>query len=306
MLDDEIVSASGNDDDNDDGSEELSQTDEIATDNVINKLVSMANTGDVTANVSAASDLPVSTVLTSSSTPEDVQAMIVKAVWEKKNIRRALTNAVRDTLPTFKKQIQKDIKKKMPKVVLKPLLNEFNALNKLESKIFVILQKQLSKSIKKTMAKAVKKNVSHQIGEVEKTTADLHELVGLVSQLVRIVYSVAPPISVATEGEKESQAQAQSEPEPAVEVLESSQGEKQSSDPEPPTSSALVVYSDFIKPLFKKPKVVIYIRILAPTPLNSIRPVTFKNVPFEQFTVHLFNSISSEFSPTPPPRIDDK
>nr|GEX03399.1 hypothetical protein [Tanacetum cinerariifolium] len=170
----------------------------------------------------------------------------------KDTLSHAFTNAIKDTLPTFKKQIQNDIKKNMHKVVLKHLYKDFNALNKLESKRYVILQKQLIKSIKKTMAKAVKKNASRQIGEVngllrqsakhhmqmikyieqimhstvkvpkdimvinaqhlrtkvEMTAANLHELVRLVFQLVQIVDSVAPPISVATKGEKESQAQA--------------------------------------------------------------------------------------------------
>ncbi|GKE87443.1 hypothetical protein Tco_1564918 [Tanacetum coccineum] len=48
----------------------------------------------------------------------------------KDTLPQALTSAVRDTLPDFRKHIQKEIKKKIPKVVLKPLYKEFNALNK--------------------------------------------------------------------------------------------------------------------------------------------------------------------------------
>ncbi|GJT94271.1 retrovirus-related pol polyprotein from transposon TNT 1-94 [Tanacetum coccineum] len=220
MSDDEIMFVSGNEEEDDDF-KKLSQVDEIAVDNVIDKLVGMANTEDATTNVCIASDL------------------------------HAHTSVVRDTLPTFKKQIQKAINKKMPKVVLKPLYIDFNALNKLKSERFFILQKQLSKSIKKTMAKAVKKNCALRLLE--------HW---------RIVDLVAPPISAATEGEKESQAQAQSELEPAME----------------------------------KPKVVIDIPIPALTPLNSI----IDNIPYEQFTINLFSSGSSEFSPTPPPSMVDK
>ncbi|GJW02095.1 hypothetical protein Tco_1560951 [Tanacetum coccineum] len=215
MSDDEIMFVSRNEEEDDDF-EKLSQVDEIAVENVIDKLVGMANTKDATTNVSIAYDLHVSIVYASSSAP-------------------AHTSVVRDTLPTFKKQIQKAINKKMPKVVLKPLYIDFNALNKLESERFVILQKQLSKLIKKTVAKAVKKNAS-----LEKIAADLHELVGLVSQLVRIVDLVAPPISAATEGEKESQAQAQSELEPAMEVPASSQGSGSSEfSPTPPPRGGL-------------------------------------------------------------------
>ncbi|GJR45894.1 hypothetical protein Tco_1313997 [Tanacetum coccineum] len=232
MPDDEIMFVSRNDDEDDD-SKELSMADEIAADNLIEKLISVANTRDANTNVFAATDLPISTVSASTSTivtsPRDVQALIVKVVWEKKNIPRVkipndtlletLTNAVRDTLLGFQHQIKKAIKKQMPKVVIKPLYKEFNALSKLEIQRFVILQKKLSKSMRETVGKYVMKNVKSQIREhlqtkVEKTSADLHELVELVPQLVRIVDSVAPPVNAAIEGEKKSQAQ----PDPAIET----------------------------------------------------------------------------------------
>nr|GEZ22827.1 hypothetical protein [Tanacetum cinerariifolium] len=102
---------------------------------------------------------------------------------------------------------------------------------------------------------------------MEKTTSDIHELVELVPQLVRIVDSVAPPLNAATKGEKESQAQS----DPAIEIPTIAQGEQQSSNEEPP-----------------------------------IRPITFDSIPFEQFTTNLFSSSSSEFSHTPPPSMTDK
>ncbi|GJX57472.1 hypothetical protein Tco_0287369 [Tanacetum coccineum] len=53
MHDDKIISVLGNDDDDDDF-EELSKADEISANNVIAKLISIANTGDADINVSAA------------------------------------------------------------------------------------------------------------------------------------------------------------------------------------------------------------------------------------------------------------
>nr|GEU74684.1 retrovirus-related Pol polyprotein from transposon TNT 1-94 [Tanacetum cinerariifolium] len=47
-------------------------------------------------------------------------------------------------------------------------------------------------------------NANHLHTKVDRTLVDLHELLGLVSQLVRIVDSVAPPANAATEREKES------------------------------------------------------------------------------------------------------
>ncbi|GKB70657.1 hypothetical protein Tco_0932069, partial [Tanacetum coccineum] len=82
MPDNEITSVSGNKEEDDD-SKKLYQADEIAADNVIDKFVSMANTGDATKNVYATSHLYVSTVFASSSAPRGVQALIAKALWEK-------------------------------------------------------------------------------------------------------------------------------------------------------------------------------------------------------------------------------
>nr|GFC24722.1 hypothetical protein [Tanacetum cinerariifolium] len=62
MTDNEIMSVSGNDNEDDD-SEELSMADEIVADNVIAKLVSFANTWDVDTLVFAASSLQVSTMV---------------------------------------------------------------------------------------------------------------------------------------------------------------------------------------------------------------------------------------------------
>ncbi|GJW90304.1 hypothetical protein Tco_0167857 [Tanacetum coccineum] len=54
MHDDEIISVLGNDDyDDDDDSKELSEADEIVANNVIAKLINIANTVDANTNVSA-------------------------------------------------------------------------------------------------------------------------------------------------------------------------------------------------------------------------------------------------------------
>ncbi|GJV15598.1 retrovirus-related pol polyprotein from transposon TNT 1-94 [Tanacetum coccineum] len=61
----------------------------------------------------------------------------------------------------------------------------------------------------------------HLQTKLERTSADLHELVELVRQLVRIVDSLAPLVNAATEGEKMSQEQSdmsQAHYDPAIEV----------------------------------------------------------------------------------------
>nr|GEW60036.1 retrovirus-related Pol polyprotein from transposon TNT 1-94 [Tanacetum cinerariifolium] len=139
MPNDKIMSVLRNEKEDDD-SEKLSQADEIVTDNVTDKLVSIANIGDATTNVSAAFDLHVSTVSACSPAPSSSQQCCKEKLKQKFNsapstipkivcdaisqqlpdlltttlkdtLPSALTSVVRDTLPAFRKQIQRAIKK---------------------------------------------------------------------------------------------------------------------------------------------------------------------------------------------------
>ncbi|GJT81241.1 hypothetical protein Tco_1055583 [Tanacetum coccineum] len=132
------------------------------------------------------------------------------------------------------------------KNILPQLLNDsFNSLNKLESQRFVTLEKKLRKSIlcqasdeadqlHRTDPSLIYKvprdilvvNAKHLQTKLDRTSNDIHELVELVTQLVRTIDSVAPPSNDDTKGEKESQAH----PDPAMEVPTSTQGKQQSSD----------------------------------------------------------------------------
>ncbi|GJX58938.1 hypothetical protein Tco_0290328 [Tanacetum coccineum] len=122
----------------------------------------------------------------------------------------------------------------MPKVlntsILKPMYKEFNALNKLETKRFMILDKSMRKTIRKTDSKFVCKNVNNKMGEVDgllrqllrdvlvvnakhlqtkidRTSIDLHDLVGMVSRVVNLMDPSTPSVNVATEGENEFRSQ---------------------------------------------------------------------------------------------------
>nr|GEV77224.1 hypothetical protein [Tanacetum cinerariifolium] len=66
-----------------------------------------------------------------------------------------LKDSVKQALPKFDKRVKKTLKAGVDELVLKPLNKEFNALNTMERRRFVILQKQLSKDIKKTVGKSV-------------------------------------------------------------------------------------------------------------------------------------------------------
>ncbi|GKA57421.1 hypothetical protein Tco_0756609 [Tanacetum coccineum] len=105
--------------------------------------------------------------------------------------------------------------------VLKPMNREFKALNKLESQSdinrllrqCVKHQMQLIKYIEQIIHSSIKVprdilvvNAKHLQTKVDKTFVDLHELVDLVSQLMKII-SMVPFTKATVEGEKESQEQ---------------------------------------------------------------------------------------------------
>ncbi|GJR27141.1 hypothetical protein Tco_1103373 [Tanacetum coccineum] len=120
------------------------------------------------------------------------------------------------------------------------------------------------------------------------------------------------------QGEKKSQEQSDL----AVKVPGHAQGEQQSNDSTAKAataievranaqreqmSSALVFHSSDEEPPAKKLKVFLEDYLIpSPTPLNFVRPTIINNILYEQFTVNLFSSGSSEFSPTPPPKMADK
>nr|GEY24085.1 hypothetical protein [Tanacetum cinerariifolium] len=87
----------------------------------------------------------------------------------------------RETMYGFNRQIKKAIKDEMPKIlntsILKPMYKEFNALNKMES------SRQLE-------------------AKVDKTSADMTELVGLVSRVVHLMDTSTLHSSATIEGRR--------------------------------------------------------------------------------------------------------
>ncbi|GJW39411.1 hypothetical protein Tco_0065256 [Tanacetum coccineum] len=168
MLDDEIISIFGNDndDDDDDDSKELSEVDEIVANNVIAKLNNIANTMDANTNVAAPNTPELDPLghlqkgLDSLATQVDnlesslsqkladkidssVPQMIADAFETRmpdllsdtlKNILLQLLNdSIKKLMPKFDKRVKKTLKAEVLDVVLKPLNKEFNMLNMLES-----------------------------------------------------------------------------------------------------------------------------------------------------------------------------
>ncbi|GJT61597.1 hypothetical protein Tco_1005130 [Tanacetum coccineum] len=263
MSDDEVMSISGNEDEEADSDRELSVADEIEDDKVIDTLVSITNKEGTHTTIFVAFDPKVSSMYASSSSPitfqGDVQAMIAKAIWEKKNIPRRtihhlyalgalqridffvahvhnlglfLLDKFVDKMDSSTPRMVADaFEERMPELLSDDLKNIFphilnDSAKKLVSKFdkrsaICYFEKKLRKSIRKKVGKSVQRNVKEHISavngllrdilvvttkhlqtKVERTSADLHELVELVRQLMRIVDSVVPYVNAATEGEK--------------------------------------------------------------------------------------------------------
>ncbi|GJU79105.1 hypothetical protein Tco_1276175 [Tanacetum coccineum] len=157
-----------------------------------------------------------------------VPRMVANAIHERmpelisdtlKNILLQLLNdLVIKLMLKFDKRVKKTLKAEVPEVFLKHMYKEFNALNKLESQRFVTL---ILHSSVKAPRDILVVNAKHLQTKVDRTSNDLQELVELVTQLMHIIDSVAPPTNATIEGEKESQTQ----PDPTIEVLTSAQRE---------------------------------------------------------------------------------
>ncbi|GJV48409.1 retrovirus-related pol polyprotein from transposon TNT 1-94 [Tanacetum coccineum] len=98
-----------------------------------------------------------------------------------------------------------------PELILKPLNREFNALNTMESRRFVMLQKKLGKTIRTTVGKFVRRNVKKYIGEVNELLRELVRLMDLAPASSKAAakgekdfgsseYSPTPPLKVVDKG----------------------------------------------------------------------------------------------------------
>ncbi|GJW45324.1 hypothetical protein Tco_0074123 [Tanacetum coccineum] len=202
-------------------------------------------------------------------------------------IKNILTDLLKDTvkkaLPKFDNRVKKTLRAEVPKILLKPLNREFNALNRMESRWFVLLQNQLSKAIRTTIGKSLQT-------KIEKNASDILELVELIRELVRLIDPVPASANAAIEEEYVS-TQAQYDHVMDNEQTAKAQGEQtsthgeQASEQVPPTLTVFIFKSPSEEPLVKKLKFVLEdFTIPSPTPLNSIKPpVTINNIPFEQF-----------------------
>ncbi|GJZ49574.1 hypothetical protein Tco_0603764 [Tanacetum coccineum] len=166
LPDDEIMSISRDDDEEADSDRELYVADELVADNVIDEILTEINKEVTTKIVFAASNTKEKKNIPRVKPPY-VQAFgamrsyVPRLVFDaleqqlsdllttilKNNLPRIFTKSIRETLRRFNRRIGYVIKDEMhdvlKKSVLKPMYKELNALNKMESSRFSILEKRL-------------------------------------------------------------------------------------------------------------------------------------------------------------------
>ncbi|GJT17055.1 hypothetical protein Tco_0875761 [Tanacetum coccineum] len=341
MPDYEIMSISGDDDDEASSDRELFVVNEVDANNLINKVVTEINTEDTTKIISDASNtealgairrfkeiqitkahgsdplghLPrrmdilvaqiqnltkslldtfnekmnsaASTALKLVSDALAQQLPDLLTVTLKHNLPQMITNSMIDTLHGFNWRIRNAIKDEMHAVlktsVLKSMYKEFNALNKLDTSRFVMLEKRVHQSVHKH----VRVKMSMIDGplrlleaKMDKTSADMTVLVGLLSRVVKLIdyiqHTRPSPAPSST----------------AVQNLLLTSINQRSYASDDQTSLALVVHptAEIHEELPRKRiKVVMEIPTI-PTLvlLNSIRPTIFDSIHYDQFIANLF------------------
>ncbi|GJT83802.1 hypothetical protein Tco_1058144 [Tanacetum coccineum] len=126
-----------------------------------------------------------------------------------------LQDSVTKALPKFNKYVKKTIKAQVPKLNLKPLNKELNALNTMENNRIVDLQKKLTRVIQTIVGKSIQRNVrkgskvvsellKYCVMQLDKADINLCELVDLIRDLVILIDSASTSTKAALEGEKTS------------------------------------------------------------------------------------------------------
>nr|GEZ10338.1 hypothetical protein [Tanacetum cinerariifolium] len=79
---------------------------------------------------------------------DKLESSITKKVSDQSSVPSIVSNSLRE--------VQQSLQNQLPKILLKPMNKEFNALDTLECRRFVMLQRELSKVIRTKMGKSVK------------------------------------------------------------------------------------------------------------------------------------------------------
>ncbi|GJY79388.1 retrovirus-related pol polyprotein from transposon TNT 1-94 [Tanacetum coccineum] len=102
----------------------------------------------------------------------------------KDSIKQSVSESIKEKLPVCAAHVQQSLQNQLLKILLNPMNKEFNALNTLESRRFVMLQKELSKVIRTKIGKLVKAKVRKGMSFVSDRLASVQSFIATNSQHV--------------------------------------------------------------------------------------------------------------------------
>ncbi|GJV50186.1 hypothetical protein Tco_1440398 [Tanacetum coccineum] len=219
----------------------------------------------------------------------DVQALITKAVWEKKNIPRRIIPHVQVLGAMHRYKFADKIDSSVPRMVADAFEERMPEL--------------LSDTLKNILPRLLNDSIGEVNGLLRQCVKHQMQLINYIEQILHS--SVKAPRDILVVNAKHLQNKMDRTLADLHELVEL--GEQQSSDASVgQMPSALVVHSAYAELPTKKVKVVIDYPIPAPTPLNTFKPITIDIIPYEQYTTNLFSLGSSKYSLIPPSKVADK
>ncbi|GJZ10544.1 hypothetical protein Tco_0545303, partial [Tanacetum coccineum] len=243
----------------------------------------------------------------------------------KDSIKSYVSESIAEELLQVEAQVQKNLHNQLPNILLNPMYKEFNAFNKLESQIFVLLHKEMSKFLHNKMRKSIRlrvrsgmKEVRHKLSACTSTVATNsqhdQDLMVMFKDMVSLLE--AAEVFKKANHEREKWEKNNLVQEKDAQHPDQTKGEQilgantadiiQREVKEVRRNSLNAGYSDVMimtRALIKKIKIMT--PIPNPIPLNTfvlehlLKPKE-QQKSLNKFTDQLFGTTSLKFSPTPP------
>nr|GEX33582.1 hypothetical protein [Tanacetum cinerariifolium] len=188
---DEIMSISGDDDNEANSDKEISMADENEDDKIIDEVLTKVKTEVSTSNATVEPITEVPTISTIKPTHTSPMADIQKLVAKVYNLGKFMLDKFVDSMDSD-----------LPRLIADALEER---LHELLSDTLKTQSPQLLIEVKVPNDFLVV-NAKNLVAKVNQTSTDINEMVGMVSRAVQLMETSPPPISVVAEGEKDTKS----------------------------------------------------------------------------------------------------
>ncbi|GKB22013.1 hypothetical protein Tco_0855936 [Tanacetum coccineum] len=276
----------------------LTQSEEAFADNLLDEMTNLNASADKRSYPFGPLLAKFSYISTKVANLESSLAQKVTAKLEE-YVPRMVADAFEERMP----KVQETLHIIVPDLIRKPLNKELNALNTLETQRFENLPKELLSAIRGKVGKFVRKYVekemqivkdrlSYSAEKLDKGDVNLCVLINLMKDIVLLLDSSNVFKKAKAEGEKVSL-----EKDMALELAEEAKA-KAAKEAKANTQGSLNQLTRQVLKKLRKSFRRKTIRGL--TPIQKAKQPAIVNMTVGQFTDSLFNTTSSEYSPTPP------